>query len=108
MLKALLGFEEELVSPESEIWNCTNCYTCSERCPQDVRPVDVIIAIKNMCVAEGKAPDVVRGVCDSVLATGMTTKTTSLVDKRRTEFGLTPLQSHPVDELDKILRGEAS
>ena len=108
MLKALLGFEDELVSSESEIWNCTNCYTCSERCPQDVRPVDVIIAIKNMCVSEGKAPEVLKSVCDSVLATGMTTKTTSLVDKRRTEFGLAPLQTYPVHELDKILQGDAS
>jgi hypothetical protein len=37
----------------------------------------------------------------------MTTKTTTLVDKRRVEFGLTPLETYPVDELDKILRGDA-
>ena len=44
LLKAILGFEDELIQPDSEIWNCTNCYTCSERCPQDVRPVVVVQA----------------------------------------------------------------
>ena len=103
VLKALLGFEDELKHPDSEIWKCTNCYTCSERCPQDVRPVDVIIALKNMCVKEGKAPDLVRSVSDSVLVSGITTKVTSLMEKRRKEFGLPPIQEFATDELEKIL-----
>ena len=102
LLKALLGFEDELVSADSEIWNCTNCYTCSERCPQDVRPVDVIIALKNLCVREGKAPELVVSVSDSVLQSGMTTRVTSLAEKRRQELGLPPIKPYPVDELGKI------
>ncbi len=103
MLKAILGFEAELISADSEIWNCTNCYTCSERCPQDVRPVDVIIALKNICVDEGKAPDLIRTVSDSVLETGITTKVTSLAERRREELGLAPIKKYPVDEINKIL-----
>jgi heterodisulfide reductase subunit C len=103
LLKALLGFEDELVSADSEIWNCTNCYTCSERCPQDVRPVDVIIALKNLCVREGKAPDLVMHISDSVLESGMTTRVTSLAEKRRQELGLPPVKPYPVDELAKIV-----
>jgi heterodisulfide reductase subunit C len=103
LLKALLGFEDELISPDSEIWNCTNCYTCSERCPQDVRPVDVIIALKNICVKEGKAPDLVRNVSDAVLVSGITTKVTSLIEKRRKDFGLPPITEYPVGDLKKLL-----
>jgi heterodisulfide reductase subunit C len=106
ILKALLGFEDELVRPDSEIWDCTNCYTCSERCPQDVRPVDVIIALKNLCVKEGKAPDLVRNISNAVLATGITTKVTSLIERRRQEFGLEPIGTYPVEDLRKIIRGE--
>lgn len=105
ILKALLGFEDELVRPDSEIWNCTNCYTCSERCPQDVRPVDVIIALKNLCVQEGKAPALVHTVSDAVLVSGITTKVTSLIERRRQEMGLSPIKGFPVDELNKIVRG---
>ena len=97
-----LGFEDELISPVSEIWNCTNCYTCSERCPQDVRPVDVIIALKNLCIAEGKAPDIVLTVSDAVLAAGITTKVTALIERRRKELGLSPIKEYPLDDLKKI------
>jgi heterodisulfide reductase subunit C len=103
MLKAQLGLEAELIGPESEIWLCTNCYTCSERCPQDVRPVDVIIALKNICMDEGKAPDLVRKVSDAVLATGTTTKVTSLVEKRRAEYGLAPLPEFPTADIQRLV-----
>lgn len=103
ILKALLGFEDELIRADSEIWSCTNCYTCSERCPQEVRPVDVIIAMKNICVAEGKAPALVRNVSDTVLTEGITTKVTSVTERRRTELGLRPMKKLPVDEINKII-----
>ena len=106
ILRALLGFEDELVAPDSEIWNCTNCYTCSERCPQDVRPVDVIIALKNLCIREGKAPALVTTVSDSVLESGMTTKVTPLTEKRRSEYGLAAVKSSPVDDIRKILEDD--
>lgn len=106
MLKALLGFEDELISPESEIWDCTNCYTCSERCPQDVRPVDVIIALKNLCTKIGKAPELVPKISNSVIDSGITTKVTSLVERRREEYGLSQLKRPPVDEIKKMLEGD--
>jgi heterodisulfide reductase subunit C len=106
ILKAILGFEDELVQPDSEIWECTNCYTCSERCPQDVRPVEVIIALKNLCVREGKAPPTIGNIYNSVLATGITTKISSLVERRRQEMGLSPLKEFPVDDLKKIFEAE--
>ena len=106
ILKTLLGFEEELIGPDTEIWNCTNCYTCSERCPQDVRPVDVIIALKNICVDENKAPPIINQISDSVLIQGITTKVTSLAEKRRKEFGLEPIKDYPVDELKKLIGSE--
>ncbi|MCP4634267.1 MAG: 4Fe-4S dicluster domain-containing protein [candidate division Zixibacteria bacterium] len=103
LLKTLLGMEEELLRPDSEIWDCTNCYTCSERCPQDVRPIDIIIALKNLCLREGKAPDTLNKIRGSVMTTGITTKISSLVEKRRKEFGLPPVKEYPIDELNKIL-----
>ncbi len=103
MLKAILGFEHELIGPDSEIWNCTNCYTCSERCPQDVRPVDVIIALKNMCFMEGKAPGLIGTVSGSVFESGITTKVTSLAERRREELGLAPIKKYPVEDLGKLM-----
>lgn len=50
--KALLGLKEQCISSH-DLWYCTTCYTCTDRCPQDVKPTDVIKAIRNVAVAEG-------------------------------------------------------
>ena len=57
MLRALIGDIEELTKKESIIWKCSNCYNCYERCPQDVRPVEVIIALKNLSTQSDSASD---------------------------------------------------
>jgi heterodisulfide reductase subunit C len=106
LLKSLLGFEEELIRADSEIWNCTNCYTCSERCPQDVRPVDVIIALKNLCTRRGVSPEMVPKIAAAVHDSGITTRVTSLVEKRRVEYGLSPIKEAPVEELKKLIGGD--
>jgi heterodisulfide reductase subunit C len=62
MLTALLGQVDRLITPDSVIWQCSNCYNCYERCPQDVRPVEVIIALKNLARLEGNPPPAVRAV----------------------------------------------
>jgi len=103
ILKTLLGMEADLIRPDSEIWNCTNCYTCWERCPQDVRPIDVIIALKNLCRIAGKAPNLVQKISGSVLESGITTAVTSVSVRRREEYGLPPIRKFPVDEIKKII-----
>jgi heterodisulfide reductase subunit C len=103
LLKALLGLEEDLIRPDSEIWNCTNCYTCWERCPQDVRPVDVIIALKNLCVRLDQAPPLIGKISGSVLETGITTAVTSVAIRRREESKLPPIKEFPVADLNKII-----
>jgi heterodisulfide reductase subunit C len=50
--KALLGLKEDVIS-SPDLWFCTTCYACTDRCPQDVMPTDVIKAIRNIAVAEG-------------------------------------------------------
>jgi len=68
-----------------------------------VHPVDVIIAMKNICVAEGKAPALVTNISDTVMTDGITTRITSVTERRRKELGLAPLKSYPVDEINKII-----
>ena len=52
MRMAQLGMKEEIVNSE-ELWECSTCYTCVERCPRQVPIVDIIIALRNIAVAEG-------------------------------------------------------
>ena len=102
LLQALLGDEEALTGKDSPIWNCTNCYTCYERCPQAVRPVEVIIALKNICYQKMTAAPEVNQIVKSVKSTGRTVKITSLSDRRRKELGLPEIKTVPMDELKKL------
>lgn len=47
-----LGMREEVLK-SPYIWLCSTCYTCQERCPQDVGLTEVMNAIKNIAVKEG-------------------------------------------------------
>ena len=44
-----LGFAEEVIN-SGIIWACATCLKCKERCPQEVAPVDLILALRNQAV----------------------------------------------------------
>jgi len=50
--KIQLGLTEEVLS-DKELWFCSTCYTCLERCPRGVPVTDVIIYLRNLAVQRG-------------------------------------------------------
>ncbi len=111
MLKVLYGLESELLGEDSVIWECTNCYACHERCPQQVKPVEIIISLKNMLAARGRVPDLVARVIRTFEETGRTVPYSPAIDKQRAKFGLPPLGPVPVEEIQALLEpaeGEAT
>lgn len=103
MLKTLLGLEDDLIRADSILWNCTNCFNCYERCPQKVKPIEVIIALKNMICERGLAPSNVSDILKSVRETGRTVVVNETVIRRRDELKLPPLKNLPVDELQTLI-----
>ena len=103
MLKAQLGDEGSLTGEDSIIWDCTNCYSCYERCPQAVRPIEVIIALKNITFDKMTNPQEVKDIVKSVKDRGRTVKITSLSDKRREELGLKEIEMIPIEEIKKLI-----
>ncbi len=108
MLDTVLGLADRLVTKDSVVWECTNCDNCFDHCPQDVRPVEVILAIKNMIHQAGLSPKNVEPLVASVANTGCTVAMSDLINKRRRELGLPELIGPPVDELQKILGDKKS
>jgi heterodisulfide reductase subunit C len=67
---ARLGFLDELVSSE-KIWACMQCLKCTERCPQDVAPSDLFLALRNLAVKAGaKVPEGFLKALESIMDTG--------------------------------------
>jgi len=108
MLDAILGLADRLVTTDSVVWECTNCCNCFEHCPQDVRPVEVIMAIKNMIHQAGQSPEKIGSLVGAVGKMGRTVIVTDLINKRRRELGLPDLPEPPVKELQEILNGNKS
>ncbi len=50
----LLGMRKEVLS-NPVIWRCVQCYSCTSKCPQNVKFRDVMRALREMAVAEGYA-----------------------------------------------------
>jgi heterodisulfide reductase subunit C len=48
----LLGMRERVLASDF-IWLCSTCYTCYDRCPQDVCLTDIMTALKNIAAREG-------------------------------------------------------
>ena len=103
MLAALYGLEEEIVAATSPVWQCSNCFTCFDRCPQDVKPVEVIIALKNLMARRGVVPEGVDRLVDGLLHTGRSALVTSATHRRREELGLPPLPALDLDQLETLL-----
>jgi Fe-S oxidoreductase len=66
---------EDFVDPSlmPVLWDCTNCLTCTTRCPKDIHPADVIIGLRGYIVGEGKGvPPRVRDALMSAFTRGNT------------------------------------
>ncbi|HXI03497.1 MAG TPA: 4Fe-4S dicluster domain-containing protein [Candidatus Saccharimonadales bacterium] len=104
MLEVLYGLGDELIREDSIVWHCTNCYSCHERCPQEVKPVEVIISIKNMLADRGILPETVSKVIGTFEATGRTVPYSPAIDKTRAKYGLPPMAPVPVEEIRELIR----
>ena len=50
--QVLLGMRKEVLSSDI-IWRCVQCYSCTAKCPQNVRFREIIKALRLMALAEG-------------------------------------------------------
>ena len=106
MLAVLYGLEDEVVGGTSPVWQCSNCFTCFDRCPQNVKPIEVIIALKNLMRERGIVPEGVDRLVDGLLNSGRSAIVTSATHRRREELGLPPLPELDLAPLRKLLEDE--
>jgi len=67
--EALLGEKFNPIE-RTEIWECTTCATCAERCPKEIRPYEVILALRSNVVESGRVRPTVRDALESTFMHG--------------------------------------
>jgi heterodisulfide reductase subunit C len=98
-----LGLKDEVLSSD-QIWLCAACFTCEERCVQQVNFTDVITVLRNIASREGHAAPGYVSMAKMVMKNGRVTARTQLVDRMREQLGLPPLQDPAVEQVNQIMR----
>ncbi|MHC1628815.1 MAG: CoB--CoM heterodisulfide reductase subunit C [Candidatus Nezhaarchaeales archaeon] len=107
MRKALLGLKEDLLK-SLDLWLCTTCYTCYERCPRKISVVETIIALRNMAAAKGFMLPRHKEISKYLIDYGHFVPINDANKKRRIEVGLSELpptvHSYPeaLEEVKKL------
>lgn len=98
----LLGLKDEVLSTD-QIWLCAACFTCEERCVQQVNFTDVVTVLRNMASKEGNAAPGYVKMAEMVMQNGRVSGRTGIVDKMREQLGLPPLQDPDIKQLRGIM-----
>ncbi len=100
---AILGMRERVLSSDF-VWLCSACYTCQERCPQDVRIPEVMNALKNLAVRKGYIHSSFAKRVELVGAQGRLFPISQFDNNKRKELGLPqiPPKNEEVQELFKL------
>ncbi|RLI10536.1 heterodisulfide reductase [Candidatus Bathyarchaeota archaeon] len=94
MKMAKLGLKERVLRSEF-IWLCSMCFLCQERCPQDVRPPEVMTVLRNMAAAEGIAPPALQKLVDILSRAGRIYPLDDFTEDEREDRELPEVEPEP-------------
>lgn len=66
---AQLGLKDRVLKSDT-LWLCAACFTCTDRCPQDVEVASVIRVLRNLAAEQGSVPQVFKEQCSCILESG--------------------------------------
>jgi heterodisulfide reductase subunit C len=101
---AQLGLKDRVLKSDA-LWLCAACYTCTDRCPQDVEVASVIRVLRNLAAEKGCIPQVFKDQAMSILESGYAYKIPDLRIKKRETIGLPPLPKANPENIRKSLEG---
>jgi heterodisulfide reductase subunit C len=100
----------DTVLSDDNLWLCTTCYTCQERCPRGIPITDALLELRRLAVREGFMLQEHRKVSEMVLECGHAVPLDEETKKKREELGLEPIpdtvQKYPeaLEELKTLLK----
>jgi heterodisulfide reductase subunit C2 len=99
----ILGLRSDVLS-ERLPWYCLSCFTCLDRCPQGGDVGEVMFAIRNLTVREGKIPEGVLIQAKSLFENGRVVTASRMALIQRKKYGLNEEPSVDVEAVRQILK----
>jgi len=105
--KCLMGLKDEVISDDS-LWMCTTCYACQERCPREIKIVEIVKMARNVAAQNGYMAPAHKATGSFVIKTGHGVPINDATMELRKRVGLDELppttHSHPeaLEEVQKI------
>ncbi|UCE95632.1 MAG: 4Fe-4S dicluster domain-containing protein [Candidatus Bathyarchaeota archaeon] len=100
---ALLGLKDRVLSSET-LWLCAACFTCTDRCPQDIEVASIIRILRNAAVHRGGIPLIFKELGSSILETGIAYRIPELRLKKRETTGLPQLPKSNPEDIAKLAK----
>jgi heterodisulfide reductase subunit C len=88
--QALMGLKKDVLSSD-DLWYCTTCYACLDRCPRNIEPTNIIRTLRNLAVAEGYMKENHKKLVFILLDTGHLVPIDDTNKARRKSLNLTEL-----------------
>lgn len=90
--------------PNQNLWLCSTCSLCVERCPQAVNPLSIIIALRSILYENGnRVPEKLIEVIESIRETGLAFPPNDDARNRRRSLGLPEIKISD-DGLNEVRR----
>jgi heterodisulfide reductase subunit C len=102
MRRAVLGLENEALT-DPDLWLCTTCYSCTDRCPRDIAPTDVIMAMRNLAAKRDIVPVNFLKTVQAIYSSGHGVPNNDVNRAARERLGMTrdPATTHMYPEYMK-------
>ncbi|WP_459201019.1 CoB--CoM heterodisulfide reductase subunit C [Methanococcus sp. CF] len=105
LIRSALAGIDSILSGD-DLWMCTTCYECYEKCPREVKITDIIKIIRNIAAEKGYIAEPHRKTSLLVFKTGHAVPVNDEIKKARLAIGLTeiPPTTHKYPEALEIVR----
>jgi heterodisulfide reductase subunit C len=105
LMQAFTGLDYMIFGQASNfnVWGCTVCDTCDEKCPQNIELTAVFQKLKEMSIAKGEGGDHIIGQAKAVRDSGKAIPMQPAIERRREKMNLPKVPDVNVDEIKTVL-----
>ncbi len=100
---AAFGQRDRLFGGDT-VWLCAGCYTCYERCPEQVRVSEIVSALRKLALKEGIIHPTYKALMESIAEMGYIYEIDDFQNEMREDEELPPAPEPDTEEVEVIMR----